>query len=272
MNNHYAYLAYQNSLLSLAPPTKVSEYRFITDGLRMPVLMSWINDHAIFEREIRLREGLGTVYLHAGLRQRDIDMKSVSRLLYAGYDILIKENIGKKPKFGCFYFEFDQFDSRRRGIRAMIISFMCTYACRFWNDGGGETEFSAAYLRKFKCWSLKDLIYLFLRVQKADAMREMTLILGQIDQCDEDERSVFLQSILNRQKWNCFHFNVIITANTLENSLWEMLPPDSAISLDEFPLSLDEYLCVQIHQWAPIPCTKLKYLLEDFTSVVATCS
>lgn len=206
--------------------------------------MSWIIEHVLFEKCIRLRQRLGTVYLHAGHRQRVIDMKSVSRQLQVAYDIMIKDQIGKKPQIGCFYFEFDQFDSRRRGIRAMIISFMCTYACRFRNDGAGETESSIAYLRKFKCWSLKDLIYLFLRVQKAEAMRDMTIILGQIDQCDEDERSVFLQSVLNRQKWNCLHFNIIITANTLEGSLWEMLPPDNVISLDEFPLPLDEYLCV----------------------------
>lgn len=226
----------------------------------------------MFKRDIFPGQGPTTVFLHAGHGQRAIDMKAVSRELYVACETIKRDEMKVGPCLGCFYFEFDQFDSRRSGIRAMIISFVCTYVCRFWNDTTDEIVFSAEYLRKFKCWSLKDLIYLFLRVQINNSMNDMTIILGQIDQCDEDERSVFLQSILTRQKSNCFHFNIIITADRLESSLRQNLPPENVISLDEFPLSLDEYLCVSIHPWASDPCTEFDTFLPDVTSGCVSCS
>lgn len=206
--------------------------------------MSWIIEHDVFERAIYLKESPKIVYLHAGQRHQVIDMKSVSQQLYIAYDLVKKDAGASDPYLGCFYFEFDQLDSKRRGIRAMIVSYLCTYVCRFWNDGAELSAYSAAYLRNFKSWSLKDLMILFLRVQQSPGMSDMTVILGQIDQCDEEERSIFLQTILRWQDWNEVYFNFLITTTEPEDSITEILPPDGVISLDDCPVSLDEYLCV----------------------------
>lgn len=204
--------------------------------------MTWIIEHDLFDRTIHRRSGPKTVYIHAGHKHQVIDMKSVSQQLYVAYDLIKKEENDRAPYFGCFYFEFDQHDSRRGGIRAMIISFLCTYSFRFWSDGDKGTEFTEAYLKEFKCWSLRDLITVFLRVQKTNGMKDMTIVLGQIDQCDEEERTIFLQYILRRQKSNDIYFNLIITTNRPEESIEQILPPDSIISLEECPLSLNAYL------------------------------
>lgn len=198
----------------------------------------------MFERIIHLKESPKIVYLHAGQRHQVVDMKSVSRQLYIAYDLVKKDSGAMESHSGCFYFEFDQFDSKRRGIRAMIISFLCTYVCRFWNDGGERTEFSAAYLRNFKSWSLKDLIFLFLHVQQSPGMKDLTVILGQIDQCDEEERSIFLQATLRWQGWSDNCFNFLITTTRHEDSISKILPSDGVINLDYFPRSLDNFLCV----------------------------
>lgn len=195
-------------------------------------------------------------------------MKRVSQQLYVAYDLVKKGENDRAPYFGCFYFEFDQHDSRRSGIRAMIISFLCTYSFRFGNDGDQMTEFTEAYLKDFKCWSLKDLITIFLRVRISNGTKDMTIVLGQIDQCDEEERSIFLQAVLRRQKWNDRYFNLIITTTRQEESIEGILPPDSVISLEECPLSLEAYLSVYICPWAKSSRPKL----EDLPSVFILCS
>lgn len=208
----------------------------------MPALISWIIKHDLFDKTIFWRSGPKTVYIHAGHKHRLVDMKSVSRQLYVAYDLVKKGENDRAPYFGCFYFEFDQRDIRRRGIRAMIISFLCTYSFRFGNDGDQGTEFTEAYLKKFKCWSLRDLVTVFLCVRITNGMKDMTMVLGQIDQCDEEERSIFLQAALRRQKSSDRYFNLIITTTRPEESIEGILPPDSIISLEECPLSLDAYL------------------------------
>lgn len=218
------------------------QYRFYTDGASRPDLISWIIDHDVFANKVHFRSGPETVYLHAGDQHPTINMKAISQELYVAYDLVKRIETPRDPYFGCFYFEFDQHDSRRGGIQAMIVSFIRTYACRFWSDGDKGTEFSVAYLNKFKCWSLKDLITLFLRIQRSEAMKDMVIILGQFDQCDVAERSIFLEAVLKRQKWSDLFFTLIITTTRPEPFIYEVLPPESAISLEDCPLALGEYL------------------------------
>lgn len=126
------------------------------------------------------------------------------------------------------------------------------------------TEFTEAYLKDFKCWSLRDLITIFLRVRISNGTKDMTIVLGQIDQCDEEERSMFLQAVLRRQKWNDRYFNLIITTTRQEKSIEGILPPNSVISLEECPLSLEAYLSVYIYPGAKISRLKLEDLPSDF--------
>ena len=201
--------------------------------------MSWILERDALKRQIDGKKGSRTVYLHAGSSGRhSIDMKFVSQQLYIAYDIVKNQTRWFSPCFGCWYFEFDQHDSRRSGVKAMIVSFMCTYSCRFLED---EKPW---YPRSPDSWSLKDLINVFLRVRATFSMRDITIVLGRLDQCDEDERSVLLQAILEQQNGNELVFKLLITTTRPEAFLCDLLPPGNIISLDDCPMSLDEYLYV----------------------------
>lgn len=183
------------------------------------------------------------VYVHGGSREA-IDMKLLSHQLSIGYDIIRESQFPRSPDYSCFYYEFDRHDSRRCSIKAMIISFVCTYAGRLRAGHDDVLEWFAQYMRRNNCWSLKDLLNVFLRVQRTGAMKTMPIILGQIDQCDEKERSVFLQAMIKLQDRTEERFQLLITTTRPEGSIFEILPPDSTISLDACPLPLDEFLYV----------------------------
>lgn len=181
------------------------------------------------------------MYIHGGSRQA-VDMKFLSQQLSIGYDVVRNDQRAKAPGYGCFYYEFDRHDSRRSSIKAMIVSFVCTYAGRFWANADDVLEWFPKYMGRFNCWSLKDLLHVFLRVQQIDGMKCMPIILGQFDQCDEEERLIFLQAMIKRQERTELRLQLLITTARPEGFISGMMPPDSIISLDECPLSLDDFL------------------------------
>ncbi|KAH8765998.1 ankyrin repeat-containing domain protein [Diaporthe sp. PMI_573] len=231
------YLSYQNSLLSLLPPTRVTKFRFFLSGApNRPALMSWIIEHDALQKQLCQRIGPRTLHLHAGSSRHEvIDMKLVSQQLYNAYE-LAKREMWQTPDFGCFYFDFDQHDSRRAGIKAMIVSFLCTYECRL------QSHESPSHPRSIDTWSLKQMISVFLEVQATPNMKDLTIILGRIDQCDEKERSIFLQAVLEHQRDNELYFNLLITTTGPEGFLCDILPPGSTINLDDCSLPLNDYL------------------------------
>lgn len=243
------YLPYQNSLLSLLPPTRVTKYQFCVDGLSRPALMSWIMENEVLKNQLCQKREAKTVYLHAGSsRHQAIDMKTMSQQLYVAYDLFKSEERRTSPCYGCFYFEFDQHDSRRAGIKAMIVSFLCAYECRLWQSDSLSLAWS------IETWSLKHMIGVFLNVQRTSTMRDITIILSRIDQCDDNERSIFLQAILERQNANDISFNLLLTTTKPDEFLCGILPPGSIISLDDCSLSLSDYLYVQICSLPSSPC------------------
>lgn len=259
--NNYAYLIHQNSLLSLSPPTHVTKYRFYKEESSRPAFMSWLVEHEAHQRQIRRDTGSRTVYLHAGSRSSEgIDMKLVSQHLHVAYDSRKRDLDAFAPCLGCFYFEFDRRDSRRAGIRDMIASFVCTHACRFWSQEDTMLSWCSAHMAAFNSWSLKHLINVFLGVRGGWAVNDMTIILGQIDHCDEEERNIFIQAVLERQIHNDTPFNLVLTTTRPDGFLCEVLPPESVISLSDCPLSLDEYLCVLTYHWASSSRSKLEDL------------
>lgn len=207
--------------------------------------MSWILENDVFTNT-----GPKIVYLHAGGPScQAVNMKLVSQELHFAMDLSSLSDIDLEypglPSKGCFYFGFDRHDSRRNGIKAMITSFLCTFACRFWNDGDATLNWVAESLKKIKCWSLRDLVTMFLRVQKTGVMRGLPILLGQIDQCDEQERHVFLQAVLKRNSYNEFRTRLLITTTRPDDYICGILPPNSIINLSDYPLSLTKYLCVR---------------------------
>lgn len=204
--------------------------------------MSWIMEHEVVKDQLHQKKGPSTVYLHAGSsRHPAINMKTLSEQLYVAYDLVKSETRRHSPSLGCFYFEFDQHDSRRAGIKAMIVSFLCTYECRLWLYD------SLSHARTIDSWSLKHMISVFLEVQRTDSMSDITIILGRIDQCDEEERSIFLQALLERQTANDFFFRLLVTTTRPDELLCGTLPPGSIINLDDCSLPLSDYLYVQIY-------------------------
>lgn len=207
----------------------------------------------MLQNQLCKKRGSKTVYLHGGSsRYQDIDMRTVSRQLYVAYDLVKSEGRRTSPCYGCFYFEFDQHDSRRAGIKSMIVSFICTYECRLWQYG------RRSHARSIDTWSLKHMISVFLEVQQTYIMRDITIILGRVDQCDEKERSIFLEALLERQNANDFHFNLLVTTTRPEESLCGILQPDSIISLDDCSLSLSDYSYVQRYPSPSTPCPKVQ--------------
>lgn len=245
IKNSYEFLKFQRSLLSLAPPTRIS--RFDQDPEAKPPLISWIIEHDAFQ-ELHKKPGPQTVYIHAGLQgAQAVDMKAITEKLYIAYEYVKDEDIGPtgtggQPGEAAFYFEFDRNDSRRSSIEAMVTSYICAFACRFWYNEEHEVRWSAEYLAVFRCWSLEDLVVLFLNAHEANSMKNVTVILGQFDQCDEAGRQVFLAALRRRQSYNEIDFKLVITTNRPEESISEVLPPGCSISLDDCPLPLEEYL------------------------------
>lgn len=200
-------------------------------------------EHDLFLRTIQRHNGPKTIYIHAGSQGRQlIDIKLVSQQLWVAFEKTRASQKEASPASGCFYFEFDRHDSRRGGIKAMITSFICTCACRFWKDGDEVLTWSGQYLKTFKCWSLKDLITLFLRVQQSEGMKKQTIILGQLDQCDQEERLIFLKAVLRQQSRADFLFHILITTSIPDDLICDILPPDSVINLADCPLSREEHL------------------------------
>lgn len=243
MRNNYAFLAHENSLLSLSAPTQVNACQFDNGGSVRPPLVSWVIEHDVFNEAIHQSPVMTILYIHGGSRKA-IDMKLVSQQLSVAEDIQRHTQRPREPDYGCFYYEFDRHDSRRCSIKAMITSYVCTYAGHFWADEDDALEWFAQYMGRFNCWSLKDLLNVFLRVQQSNGMRARPVILGQIDQCDEKERLLFLQEMIKLQNRSEQRFQLIITTTRPEGFICEMLPPDSIISLDDCSLLLDEFLCV----------------------------
>lgn len=263
IENNTSYLTYQNSLLSLSPPTLVRAYmhQSYAGSATKPNVMEWIMEHdAFFEKGENQNLGPKTVYIHAGTRGHVIDIKLASQQLCFAYDSRKKHRNPTVPCYGCFYFEFHRHDSRRNGIKAMITSFLCTFVCRFWTAEQNIVRWSSQHLNRFSCWSLKDLIVVFLRVQETYDMKNMTIILAQIDHCDEQERIIFLEAILGKQSFSDVTSHFIITTSRPDDSISEILPPNSLISLDDCPLSLDEYLCVYISAWSGGPSHKQRIM------------
>lgn len=221
-------------MLSLSPPTFV---RMNTESSSTPALISWIMEHDLSIKEIDENLFPKTFYIHAGSKGcQAIDIKLVSRQLCMAFE-KVKDPEKNSPIMGCFYFEFNRHDSRRNGIKAMITSFICTCACRFWEDGDQVLRWSESYLSMFKCWSLNDLITLFLSVQKNIAMLQQAIILSQFDQCDEKERLIFLKAILRRQCRSDLMCHLTITTSRRDDSICDILPPNRVINLDDGPSS-----------------------------------
>lgn len=124
----------------------------------------------------------------------------------------------------------------------MITSYLCAFACRFWYNEDQEVRWLAEYLAMFQCWSLEDLVALFLSVHEVNSIKNVTILLGQLDQCDETGRQVFLEAIRKRQSYNEMDFKLIITTSGPEEFISSLLPPECIISLEECPLPLEEYL------------------------------
>lgn len=203
-----------------------------------------------FEKGEHQNLGPKTVYIHGGRQGNVIDIKLASQQLCFAYDSRKKNQNPAVPCYGCFYFEFDRHDSRRDGIKAMITSFLCTFACRFWTGEPNIMGWSSQHLSRFSCWSLKDLIVVFLHVRETYDVKNLTIILAQIDHCDEQERTIFLEALLGKQSISDITSHFIMTTSRPDDFICEILPPNSIISLDECPLLLEKYLCVYISAWS----------------------
>lgn len=208
--------------------------------------MWWILEQDSIVRQLAREHESKIVYLHAGWSaSQAINIKMVSQRLYTSYD-LRKPRCDWQPETGCFYFEFDDHDSRRASIKDMIVSFMSIFAGRFCDgDDYRYLVSSAEYMRRFRSWSLKHLINVFLDVQKASSMNNLTIILGGFDNCEDKERSTFIQTLLERQDRSEKSFNLVITTKKPDSLLCDRLPPANTINLEDCPLSIEDYLYVQ---------------------------
>lgn len=203
----------------------------------------------VFDKTFRQNAGPRILYVHAGIQGCQAgDMRFLSRQLYRAIDdrniddelVMVQNFEGTEYLF--YYFEFDRYNRGRNGMKAMITSFMSALTSHFYKDKDLELECSAGYLTRFKCWSLNDLITVFLRAQSSVFGRHINIMLGQIDQCDEEERQIFLQALLKRQRYNDLRTRLLITTTRADSSICELLPPESIISLENFSASLDESL------------------------------
>ncbi|KAG8164089.1 hypothetical protein KVR01_006007 [Diaporthe batatas] len=242
IKRRHAHFAYQSSLLYLSPPTRVYKYEY-EDPSHGPAL-SWILEQDPIVRQLARQHDSRIVYLHAGrIAGQAINMKLMSQQLYTAYDIQKDPNSVYRPEIGCFYFEFDKHDIRRASIKDMIVSFLIIFAGRFWSKSADSyLVSSAAYMRRFRSWSTRHLINVFLDVQKAPAMQAITVILGGLDNCEEKERFAFTQAVLDRQDRSEIPFNLIITTREPDDFLCDHLPPANIINLEDCPLSVEDYL------------------------------
>ncbi|KAL1868907.1 hypothetical protein Daus18300_005743 [Diaporthe australafricana] len=248
IKNCVSLLAFQNSLLSLSPPTQVitHTHQFYIDKTsepRIPGLIKWIMEHESYKTRGNPNLKPQIIYVNPGKKAGHIiDMKLVSQQLSFGHDSALAREIGR-PSMGCFYFEFDRYDSRRSGIKAMINSFICTMACRFWDCERLVICRCADYLSRSKSWSLQDMLNLFTIVHRScREVNKMTIILAQFDHCDERERMRFLYTMFQLQRRSEKLSSFILTTARPNDLLCEKLPPQSVISLDECPMSLAEFM------------------------------
>lgn len=211
--------------------------------------MSWIIEHPVLQRQIHQKKGSRTVYLHCGSRGRQdmIDIILVSQQLYVAYDFVKNTEHPLAPDQGCFYFEFDKYDNGRAGMKAMIVSFISIYLSRFCYDGSTYPAWLARYLNNEMTWSLKVLIILFLKLQSAPGMSALTIILGRIDHCAEEERSIFLKEILKHQNCCDSHFDLVITTAEPDDLICGILPPNNVVSLEDYPLSIDDQMYEKLY-------------------------
>ncbi|ROW04700.1 hypothetical protein VMCG_04793 [Cytospora schulzeri] len=117
IRNDYRYLQFQRSLLSLAPPTRITKVHFDPQSPRPP-MMTWILEQQAFKKFSS--PGARLLHLHTGGKS-GLDIAAVSQHLSWAYN---DDIAWYDPEYGSFYFEFDRRDGRYNNIKAMIASYL----------------------------------------------------------------------------------------------------------------------------------------------------
>lgn len=173
------------------------------------------------------------IHLH-GDGSPQIDIREISRHLYVSYDDSKATRVGTRmPNRSVIYFEFDKWDSRYSNISAMLAYFVNILSWRFIPNW---LRLWAQIFSGTKSWSLDSIRLLYTDMLTFGEISELTFFIGCFDQCPEEERKWFSQSVLTRQNYCDRIPSFILSTSRKEDLAIELFPGNKRINLQDCPV------------------------------------
>jgi ankyrin repeat protein len=135
-----------------------------------------------------------------------------------------------------FYFEFDKLDKRRNTIRSMLLTYLNEMS---WRDGSqdsgvGSIHWMFASLEHYGYWSLPFLFEMFQCLRNVTSRKDTTIFLACFDDCVEDERTWFLNEVLDEHSRIDQAYRLVITASDPDISAFESAPDVQILGKQDF--------------------------------------
>ncbi|KAI7971832.1 hypothetical protein EIK77_000977 [Talaromyces pinophilus] len=169
-------------------------------------------------------KGLSVLHLHGTANVSDISEALVERLNQAS---------GREAEKGptdTLYFQFKKDDPRFCNMQAMLASFLSATINRRarTDDSWAPNELERAY--HFRGWSLEDQLDL-LSFRTWSLSNDQSLMIGRLDECDDESRSWFLQRLAEMRMMDHGRASWIITSQG-DLNLGDGIGQLSSIDLD----------------------------------------
>jgi ankyrin repeat protein len=206
---------------SQAPPTHPADPARLE---RLPA--NWpdrIINSTIYKSWLNLK-GLSVLHLHGTANVSDISDALVERLNQAS---------GREAEKGptdTLYFQFKKDDPRFCNMQAMLAFFLSATINRRarTDDSWAPNELERAY--HFRGWSLDDQLDL-LSFRTWSLSNDQSLMIGRLDECDDESRSWFLQRLVEMRMMDHGRASWIITSQG-DLSLGDGISQLSSLDLD----------------------------------------
>lgn len=206
-------------------------------GIKKLPVLEWIQNQDEFKS---WDTGHGPRILHIKDHREDpTNTAKISQYLYTLRSDTVFQK-GEEDGQSTFYFEFNRNDGRYNNVKSFLINYLVDISSRIWHDYryGRAVERLFQNLEYYNHWSLNQLFILFLGIRKAIAIDDHAIYLGCFDQCVEEERTWFLEKLLDENSNTEIKSRMVITTTGSERLLKDSARGFHELSLENCPVSL----------------------------------